>query len=109
MSVCVCTNTTILSLSDFFYFFLTFIIFPKLRKIVNCADSEGGHVASQLVPVSEATRKLQKLMHEAGSLPSMNHAAAHELTFVADLPALGYATFFVGHTSDKVGMRSPFS
>ena len=61
---------------------------------------------SQLVPVSEATQSLQKLMHEAGSLPSMAHTAADELTFVGELPALGYATFFVGHTSTTVRSHS---
>jgi len=66
------------------------------------ADSEGDHVESQLVPVSEATKKLQKLMHEAGSLPSLNHAAGDELVFGGELPALGYATFFMGHSSNKV-------
>ncbi len=50
---------------------------------------------AQLLPVSDSTVALQAAMLKAEILPDLRAAATHELAFVAEVPALGYATFTV--------------
>lgn len=61
----------------------------------SCAGPDGHQVRSQVVSVSALTKSVQKTLHENGALPKLVHAAGEELSFVADVPALGHATFLV--------------
>ena len=57
------------------------------------ADPDGASIESQLVPVSDSTKDVQKTLHEGGALPDLNNAASEELAFIAELPPLGYKAF----------------
>lgn len=50
---------------------------------------DGKAVQAQVVPVSNSTRKLQRLMQAEGVVADLDAAAAHELVFLAHLPPLG--------------------
>ena len=57
-----------------------------------CAGPDGSEVTSQVVPVSDATKNLQSIMAKEDILPNLDHAAQHELVFLAHLPPVGYAS-----------------
>jgi hypothetical protein len=52
-------------------------------------------VPSQLLHISRATESLQQEMLKAGVAKNLSSMGAQELLFAAQLPALGYATFYV--------------
>lgn len=53
------------------------------------AGPDGKPVQAQIVPVSNSTKHLQELMLAEGVVADLEHAATHELDFLAHLPPLG--------------------
>ena len=62
--------------------------------VVTCcvsAGPDGQEVSSQLLPVSNATRKLQATMLKTNLTESNEVAASVELAFIASVPPVGWA------------------
>jgi hypothetical protein len=60
-------------------------------------------VEAQVVKVSEATLRLQRIMLDADILQNLTAAATHELAFVAEVPPLGFTTFVLAPAGDGRG------
>ena len=64
------------------------------------AGESGNALESQLIPISHSTQHVQQLLHDNGALPDLQRGAEQELVFMADLPALGYASFLLKQSKD---------
>lgn len=60
------------------------------------ADSDGHHIPSTWLNEGRDIADLQQTLFDYKALPSLKGAASSSLGFIADIPAMGYATYFVG-------------
>lgn len=71
------------------------------EKPPNGADSDGGHVDSTWMEASAGIKELQQVLIRNKALPSLKGASSTSLGFLASVPAMGYATYFIGPTSQN--------
>lgn len=69
-----------------------YVRIPVVASMYRVVDPNGANVTAQLVPVSDETKKI----------PERNGSIAQsELFFQAELPPLGYSTYFVMETKSE--------
>uniref|UniRef100_T1IVT5 Alpha-mannosidase n=1 Tax=Strigamia maritima TaxID=126957 RepID=T1IVT5_STRMM len=72
--------------------FLHYLRIPVNGKSYSVTDPKGNEITSQLVPIPM----------DVVVLPERNSTATQELVFLADIPPLGFATYFVKQTKNFI-------
>ena len=69
---------------------------PVARSLVAVFGPQGNPIESQVLPISEATKQLR------GNQNQKQSHSSYELVFTAKVPALGFATYFINSTRERL-------
>lgn len=82
-------------------------IMPKFWICI--ADADGNHVESTWINAGHGIQDLQETLYQNHALPSLKGASSSAIGFVSHVPAMGYATYFIGPTSSSDPQKAMLS